>query len=220
MIAVVSESTTQRLALIDTIGACRVPTEGRAWLGGLPLSRETMAQAQARAQNVDLHLELVDRRSLLWNTLAGQRRGFRTLAGLLRIPRPSEREAALRLLSDVGLGPFAHEPAARLDREERVRLALARALRRRPRYLVIREIDVVLGVPDAERVLNLTRKLVRADLLTAVASVDSLTLARRLADRVVVIADGLLVLDAAPSAFTEDQIAWRLRTASSHATVH
>src|SRR5262245_19354967 len=69
LIAVVSELSSERVALVDTVGGCLVPTEGRAWLGGVPLSRETMAQVQARARTIDLHLEVVGRRSLLWNTL-------------------------------------------------------------------------------------------------------------------------------------------------------
>ena len=219
LIAVVSALPAERLALVDTVAGVRVPEEGRAWLGGVPLSRETMAQIQARAADVDLHLELVDRRSVLWNTLAGQRPGLRTLAGLVRFPQPRERESALRALSSVGLAAIAHEPAARLDREERACLAMARALRRRPPHLVIREIDVVLGIPDAERLLTVARAVVRADGITAVVSVGSLSLARRFADRVVVIADGLLVLDTPPNTFTEDQIAWRLRPEMRPATV-
>jgi ABC-type cobalamin/Fe3+-siderophores transport system ATPase subunit len=106
------------------------------------------------------------------------------------------------------------------DVDLRIELAMARALRRRPERLVIREVDVVLGMPDAERLLSLVRTLVHADRLTAVVSVASLSLARRLADRVVVIADGLLVLDAPPDTFTQDEIAWRLQTASDQMSFH
>ncbi len=211
IIAVVSESAAERLALVDTVAGCRVPTEGRAWLGGVPLAPDTVTHVRAQVGDIDLYVEFVERRSLLWNTLAGERPGLRALAGLLRFPRASERDAAMRALASVGLDGIANEPVARLDREERARLAVARALRRRPERLVVREVDVALGVPDAERLLELVRGLVRADRLTVVLSAASLALARRFADRVVVLADGLLVLDAAPSAFTEDEIAWRLR---------
>jgi ABC-type cobalamin/Fe3+-siderophores transport system ATPase subunit len=116
-------------------------------------------------------------------------------------------------LARVNLDGLAREPAVRLDREERARLALARALCRRPEHLVVRDADVVLGVPDAERLLGLIQTLVQADRLLAVASVSSLSLASQFADRVVVLADGLLILDAPPGSLAEGEVAWRLRGA-------
>jgi phosphonate transport system ATP-binding protein len=117
----------------------------------------------------------------------------------------------MKALASAGLGERSHDTAAGLDREERARLALAKALLRRPEHLVAREVDVTLGLPDAERLLERLRAVARADRLSAVASLASLSLARRLADRVVVIADGLLVFDAPPDALTEDEVDWRLR---------
>ncbi len=218
IVLVVSESPAKRLALLDIVAGRLVPAEGRAWLSGVPLSRETMGRARARVGDVDLQLELAERRSLLWNILAGTRPGLRTLQGLMRLPRPAERQAAMGGLAAVGLEALAHEPAVRLDREERARLAAARALLRRPDYFVIRDVDVGLGVPDAERILGLMRALVRAESRSVVASVASLSLACRFADRVVILAEGLLVLDSPPTGFTEDEIAWRLRRAPSSAT--
>jgi ABC-type phosphate/phosphonate transport system ATPase subunit len=208
--AVVSDSAAQRLALIDTVAGRRIPIEGRAWLDGVALAPDTAARVRAHVGDVDLGVEFVERRSLLWNTLAGERPGLLALAGLVRFPREREREAAMRALRAVQLDGLASETVARLDREERARLALARALRRGPRRLVLREVDVAVGVPDAERVLDLVRRLVRTDRLSAAVSLASLSLARQFADRIAVLVDALLVLDAAPSAFTEDEVAWRL----------
>jgi len=213
LVLVVSESPAERLALLDTVAGAVVPEEGRAWLYGIPLSRETAALVRSRAGDVDLRLEPAGNRSVLWNTLAAGRPGLRTLRGLLRLPRPGERQAAMSALSQVGLD-VPTDPADRLDREGRARLSLARALLRGAERLVVRDADVVLGVPDAERLLAVLRSVTRADRLLAVGSVSSLALARRLADRVAVITDGLLVLDAVPGEFTEDDVAWRFKTAA------
>jgi hypothetical protein len=90
VIASVSGAAAERLALIDTVAGCRVPVEGRAWLDGVALARDTAARVRAHAGGVDLALDLVDQRSVLWNTLAGERPGLRTLTGLLRFPRAAE----------------------------------------------------------------------------------------------------------------------------------
>jgi phosphonate transport system ATP-binding protein len=180
-------------------------------VGGVPLTRETVGRVRARVSEVDLRLPVAERRSLLWNTLAGSRPGLGALQGFVRLARPGERRAAVKALHSVGLPERARDAARGLDREERARLALARALLRRPEHLVVREVDLILGLADAERLLDLLRAVARADRLSVAASVASLSLARRFADRVVVMADGLLVFDAPPHILSEDEVGWRLR---------
>lgn len=209
LVAVVSSSAAERGALLDALGGRVVPSEGRAWIDRVPLTAETAARIRARVAEVDLRLEPVPGRSLLWNTLADARPGLRMLHGLLRFPRLPERRAATSALRAVGLGERMLEPAAGLDRDGRLRLALARALTPEPSHLLIRDPDVVLEMEDAERLLHLAAALVDMERIGAAVSLRSLALARRFATRVAVLADGLLVLDAAPDAFSLDQVGWR-----------
>jgi phosphonate transport system ATP-binding protein len=127
-----------------------------------------------------------------------------------RRERDRQRRAALRALEWVDLRGQAQRPAGALDADQRARLAVARALARRPDWWVARDLDTSLGTESAERLLSLLRQLTRAGRASVLASVASPRLARRFADRLVLLAEGLLVFDGSPTGLTEEAISSRL----------
>ncbi len=211
--AVVSGSPEERLAVLDAAAGRVVPPEGRVWVSGIPLMRGTQRAIRARVTEVDLRIEFSEHRSLLWNTLVPGRRGPGRLQGLLRLLSASSRREARRALARVGLDGRAEDHVGGLDLDGPARLAVARALWREPRCLVLRDVDVALALARAERLFSLLCELVQRDRLSVLASVDSVSLARRFADRIVAIADGMLVRDASRSEFAEDGVACRLEVA-------
>jgi phosphonate transport system ATP-binding protein len=148
---------------------------------------------------------------VLWNTLALSRPGMRLLHGLLRFPRAGEWRAAVQALDVVGLGDRADARLGDLGREEQVRVLIARELLRGSEWVVIKEPDVALGCADAAAVLERLRRLARTERFSVLTSVAEPAIARRLADRVIAIADGVLVFDGPPDQLTEDGVAWKLR---------
>jgi phosphonate transport system ATP-binding protein len=195
LLLVVSGERPEREALLDALGGRHIAEEGRVWVSRTPVLRATRGRLRAVLGDVDLARPLAARRSVLWNTLAPAAPGWGVLPGFLRFPRPAERRAALRALARVGLADEIHRPAGDLDAEAWFRLHLARELAREPEYLLVHEIDAGLDVRAAARVLALLRDLSRNQRLAIVVGVASLALARASADRVVVIAEGLLVFD-------------------------
>jgi phosphonate transport system ATP-binding protein len=206
---VVSRSPEERDALLDAVAARIVPEEGRVWVDRVPVSRDTMRRIRGLVAEVDVHALAVAHRSLLWNVLVTGRSGPRTINGLLRLPRKTEREAARRALERVGLGGRAVERAARLGSVDRARLAIAGALVHKPEALAIREIDAGFDDAEAAAVRGLLQSLARRERLAVLASAASAAAARGFADRLVAIVDGLLVYDGAPAGFADERAAWR-----------
>src|SRR5262245_52056530 len=140
--AIVSSQPEERWALLDVLGARRVPSEGRTWIEGAPLGRDTAPRLRERLAEVALGVELAEGRSVLWNTLAtGAGRRLRTF---LRLPMPGVRHAADHALRTVGLGDMARAPVTSLDVDGRLRIAVARALAASPSVLLVRDPDVAL----------------------------------------------------------------------------
>src|SRR2546425_7362178 len=108
---VASRDPEQRRALLDAVTARMVPDEGRVWVNRLPVARDTVRRIRALVADADLQARPVDRRSLLWNVLVAGRGGRHTFHGLLRLPRKSERQAAMRALERVGLADRVMETA-------------------------------------------------------------------------------------------------------------
>src|SRR5262249_56178588 len=109
---VVSHLPGERNALLDAVVARLLPEEGRVWVAHVPVSRDTVRRIRGMVAEVDLRSRPVEHRSLLWNVLVAGKSGQRTLNGLLRLPRQSERLAPRPALERVGLGGRQLRPAA------------------------------------------------------------------------------------------------------------
>lgn len=196
---VVSADPQARMALLDAVTARQIPTEGRVWIDGIPVMRETVRLVRERVGEVDLQGPLANDRSLLWNILLVPGRRPRALWTGLRLASPGFRERALRALRSVGLERRAHERVAGLDPGSRRRMLIARVLVRRPRSVVLPEADEGLSLSDAADVLGLLRTLARCERLAVLVSVAHPILVETFAHRVLAIANGSIVFDAPPS---------------------
>jgi ABC-type phosphate/phosphonate transport system ATPase subunit len=190
---VVSRRPQERRAFLDAVSGRRVPQEGRVWVNGIPVARDTASRLRAHVAEVELSVPLFERRSLLWNVLAVGPRGFRTVQGCLRLPRPEIRRAAQEALELVGFGASAAQVASALDGRGRVHLRVARALARRPECVLAHDVDVVLPADEAQTALHLLRAAARRWSLVAFASVEDERMVYRAGDCVVALDDGGLV---------------------------
>jgi phosphonate transport system ATP-binding protein len=201
-VALVSGSVEERGAMLDAAIGRIVPIEGRVWLSRRPLMPGTLSEIRSRIVEVDLTAPLSGRRSLVWNTLAAGPRGFVTT--LSRLPRASERRAALDALAHVGLDTRARDRGALLTPEERTRLAVARALSRRPEWIAVREVDSTLDPAAARELLSLLSRVARATSIGVLVSVRSTSLAPQVAERIIAITDGLLTFDGPSTRFAAE----------------
>jgi phosphonate transport system ATP-binding protein len=201
----VSPDREARLAVLDAVAARRIPTEGRAWVGGIPVSSETARRVQARVGEVDLSGPLNDRGSLVGNVLAAGGQTPGALKAAIRLASSRSRSLAVDALRRVGLDGRAHERVATLDPWCRRRLLVARAIVGPPDYLIVREVDDGLSLPEAGDILGVLRRVARSDRLTVLATVEHRALVYLYADRVLILAAGALEFDGAPERLTEDR---------------
>ncbi len=197
---VIARDAAERLALLDVVTGRRLPDEGRVYIGRVPITRQTNGRLRARVADADLTLPLVLSRSVLWNALAARRPGVPALLGFLRLPRPRERREALEALGRLGLSELARQGVARLDSQGRARLVIARELARRPDHLIVREVDTSLDGREAGVLLAALRVLAKSEHIGVLASVASAALARAHGNRIIALAEGLLVYDGPPAA--------------------
>jgi phosphonate transport system ATP-binding protein len=210
---VVSHLPEERDALLDAVVARIVPEEGRVWVARVPVSRDTVRRIRGMVAEVDLRARPVEHRSLLWNVLVVGKSGQRALHGLLRLPRKSERLAARRALERVGLGGRELETGSGLGGLDRARLALAAALVSTPDVLAVREIDRGFDAAEAASLRGILQSLAHRERLAVLASAAAPSAAVGFADRLVAIADGVLVFDGSPTDFSGQRVAWRFGTA-------
>ncbi|MFC5183174.1 ABC transporter ATP-binding protein [Actinomadura harenae] len=221
-VAVVGRSGSGKSTLVGVLAALDRPQDGRVLAGG-PDARARNARS-LRGPDVR-SLGGPDARSLrgsdvwalrgsdVWSLRDRDRRALRRRTGLVFQdalasfdPRHTVRQVIAEagataadvdaLLTRVGLDPaLAGRMPRTLSGGERQRVALARALASRPRVLLADEPTTGLDVIAQERVLALLDELRRDEGLAIVFVTHDLRVARRVADRVVVLAGGRVVDD-------------------------
>jgi polar amino acid transport system ATP-binding protein len=117
---------------------------------------------------------------------------------VLKLNKAAAIERGLRLLQRVGLGDRADAYPRQLSGGQKQRVAIARALAMEPRGLLCDEITSALDPELKQEVLQVLEDLKR-DGMTLLMVTHEIGFARRAADRVVVLADGKIIEEGAPS---------------------
>lgn len=154
---------------------------------------DAMREARRRTATIFQDHALIDRLPAIDNVLLGLADRRHPLSVLPW--SKAQRLRAAEALHDVGLLRLASRPAAKLSGGERQRVGIARALVRAPRLLLGDEPFASVDTALAQRIGEDLRQLAERDGLTVILVLHQLELARRLAHRIVGLADGRVAFD-------------------------
>jgi iron complex transport system ATP-binding protein len=111
-----------------------------------------------------------------------------------------DRKLADKAMTESATTGFAARPVTELSGGERQRVTLARALAQTTKVLLLDEPTASLDLSHQLSVLQLVRRLVNQQHITAVAALHDLELASRFCDRLLLMHQGSVVADGAPGA--------------------
>ncbi len=114
-----------------------------------------------------------------------------------REPREEARRKALALLAKVGLSEKVDAYPHELSGGQQQRVAIARALAMQPKAMLFDEVTSALDPELIGEVLRVMRQLA-AEGMTMVVVTHEMAFARDVADRVVLMADGMILEEGAP----------------------
>lgn len=117
-----------------------------------------------------------------------------------RWPKAKAEEVAMQLLDRVGILEQAHKFPGQLSGGQQQRVAIARALAMQPKIMLFDEPTSALDPEMVREVLDVMRTLADSG-MTMVCVTHEVGFAREVADRVVLMADGLLVEEGTPDVF-------------------
>ena len=117
-----------------------------------------------------------------------------------KVPKDVARQRALDLLEQVGLPEKADVYPARLSGGQQQRVAIARALAMDPKVMLFDEPTSALDPELVGEVLDTMKTLARSG-MTMVCVTHEVGFAREVADRAVLIDDGVVVEEGEPEAF-------------------
>lgn len=124
-----------------------------------------------------------------------RRRGYRRFWA----KQPTAGDDARAAIAAVGMTELADKPSVNLSHGDRKNLEIAMALTQQPQVLLLDEPTAGMGVDDIPKTIELLRglKRTRPD-LTIVITAHDMNLVFALADRVVLMAGGRVVLEGTP----------------------
>ncbi|WP_125775261.1 amino acid ABC transporter ATP-binding protein [Antribacter gilvus] len=195
VLVVIGPSGSGKSTLCRAINRLETIDDGTITIDGQPMPAEGKGLARLRADvgMVFQSFNLFAHKTVLDNVTLGPRK----VRGL---SKKAAEDQARTLLDRVGVGNQAHKMPAQLSGGQQQRVAIARALAMNPKVMLFDEPTSALDPEMVNEVLDVMVALAREG-MTMIVVTHEMGFARKAADRVVFMADGLLVEQAHPEEF-------------------
>ncbi|MEU5456516.1 amino acid ABC transporter ATP-binding protein [Streptomyces globisporus] len=195
VVVVIGPSGSGKSTLCRTINRLETVDSGAISIDGKPLPQEGKELARLRADvgMVFQSFNLFAHKTVLENVMLGQIK-------VRKADKKAAEEKARTLLDRVGVGAQADKYPAQLSGGQQQRVAIARALAMDPKVMLFDEPTSALDPEMINEVLEVMQQLAR-DGMTMIVVTHEMGFARSAANRVVFMADGKIVEEAAPDQF-------------------
>ena len=205
VLVLIGPSGSGKSTLCRTINRLETIDSGEIKIDGTPLPQEGRELAALRAEvgMVFQSFNLFAHKSILQNVTMGP-------IEVLHTPKAQAEEEAMELLRRVGVAEQANKVPAQLSGGQQQRVAIARSLAMHPKAMLFDESTSALAPEMINEVLDVMVELAQEG-MTMVVVTHEMNFARRVANRVVFMADGQIVEQAAPDEFFDHPQSERAR---------
>ena len=195
VVVLIGPSGSGKSTLCRTINRLETIDEGEILFEGTPLPQEGKELAALRAEigMVFQSFNLFAHKTILQNVTMGP-------IEVLGTPRAQAEAEAMELLRRVGVDSQADKVPAQLSGGQQQRVAIARSLAMHPKAMLFDEPTSALDPEMINEVLDVMVELAREG-MTMVVVTHEMNFARRVSNRVIFMADGQIVEEAAPDEF-------------------
>ncbi|OUO62490.1 MULTISPECIES: amino acid ABC transporter ATP-binding protein [Collinsella] len=205
VLVVIGPSGSGKSTMCRTINRLETIDSGEILIEGKPLPAEGRELAAMRAElgMVFQSFNLFAHKTILENVTLGP-------IDVLGMKREDAEKRAMELLARVGVAEQAAKVPAQLSGGQQQRVAIARSLAMNPKAMMFDEPTSALDPEMINEVLDVMVELARGG-MTMVVVTHEMNFARRVADRVVFMADGQIVEEGAPDEFFDHPATQRAR---------
>lgn len=205
VLVVVGPSGSGKSTMCRTINRLETIDSGEILIEGKPLPQEGRELTRMRAElgMVFQSFNLFAHMSILQNVTLGP-------IEVLGMKKDEAEARAMELLARVGVAEQAAKSPAQLSGGQQQRAAIARSLAMRPKAMMFDEPTSALDPEMINEVLDVMVELARGG-MTMVVVTHEMNFARRVADRVVFMADGQIVEEGTPAEFFDHPKTQRAR---------
>lgn len=206
IIAIIGRSGAGKSTLLRCINGLQQPTSGRIVLDGDDITAMNKVQLRDARRHIGFiwqEYNLVERLPAITNVLTGRLGYHRSPASLAFYFQRHHREIALQSLERVNLLHRATFRADRLSGGEKQRVAIARAIAQQPKIILADEPVASLDPELSVQVMTDLARVAREDGVLTLINIHQVDLATQFADRLIGIAQGVVVYDGSPMGLTD-----------------
>ena len=205
VLVVIGPSGSGKSTLCRAINRLETIDSGEILIEGKPLPQEGKELTRTRAElgMVFQQFNLFAHKTIIDNVTLGP-------TEVLGVPKAEAEKRAMELLSRVGVAEQAKKVPAQLSGGQQQRVAIARSLAMNPKAMLFDEPTSALDPEMINEVLDVMVELARGG-MTMVVVTHEMNFARRVADRVIFMADGAIVEEGAPDEFFDHPKTQRAR---------
>ncbi len=195
VLVIIGPSGSGKSTLCRTINRLETIDSGEILIDGKPLPKEGKDLAKMRSElgMVFQQFNLFSHMTILENVTLGP-------IDVLGVSKVEAKKTAMDLLARVGVAEQAEKVPAQLSGGQQQRVAIARSLAMHPKAMLFDEPTSALDPEMINEVLDVMVGLARQG-MTMVVVTHEMNFARRVADRVVFMADGQIVEQGSPDEF-------------------
>ena len=188
--AIVGPSGSGKTTLLNMIGGLDTPTEGSILISNTNLSELKSSQLiDFRLRNIGFVFQAYNLIPVLT-----AKENIEFIMNLQKWPKAKRDERTFELLKAVGLEDRANSRPSQLSGGEQQRVAVARALASKPKFILADEPTANLDSKSTERLLNIMEELNKKENITFIFSTHDQRVVKK-ARRVITIEDGKVVKD-------------------------
>ncbi|MBG9586002.1 phosphonate ABC transporter ATP-binding protein [Cytobacillus firmus] len=172
----------------------------------MDLKKKELKQVRTKIGMIFQHYNLVNRLSVIENTLHGKLGTKSTLAGILGLYSKEEKQQAIQILNVLGLNEMIYKRADQLSGGQKQRVGIARALIQNPRMLLCDEPIASLDPNSAKVIMDHLKKVATTMGITVVVNLHQVDVAIKYSDRIIGINKGQVVYNGTAKGMTSEDI--------------
>jgi phosphonate transport system ATP-binding protein len=170
------------------------------------LKKKDLKKVRTKIGMIFQHYNLVNRLSVIENTLHGNLGKKSTLAGVLGLYSQEEKEQAVKILHVLGLDEHIYKRADQLSGGQKQRVGIARALIQSPRMLLCDEPIASLDPNSAKIIMDHLRNISITMGITVLVNLHQVDVALKYSDKIIGVNHGEIVYNGSPKNITKEDI--------------
>ena len=172
----------------------------------LNLKKKQLKMVRTKIGMIFQHYNLVNRLSVIENTLHGNLGKKSTFAGVLGLYSQEEKEQAVEILSVLGLQEHMYKRADQLSGGQKQRVGIARALIQNPRMMLCDEPIASLDPNSAKVIMDHLQNISSKMGITVLVNLHQVDVALKYSDKIIGINSGQVVYNGSPNNITKEDI--------------